>query len=124
MPRITLNPPGLPVPTNAYSQVAIAGPGRLVFIAGQTPGDTSADIKGQTREVLMKIKTAVEAVGGSLADIVSMSAFVTDQSFYPAVNEVRREVFEKDFPTSTMVVVSGLVRPGMLIEINAMAVVS
>jgi enamine deaminase RidA (YjgF/YER057c/UK114 family) len=124
MPKTTLNPPGLPVPTNSYSQVAIAGQGKLVFIAGQTASDTSGDIRAQTREVLMKIKTAVEAVGGTLADIVSMSAFVTDRSFFPDVNEVRREIFEQDFPPSTMVVVSGFVRRDMLIEINATAVVS
>jgi len=53
--------------------------------------------------VLNRVKLSAEATGGTLDDIVSMTVFLTDGRFYPAVNEVRREVFGPDLPTSTMV---------------------
>jgi 2-iminobutanoate/2-iminopropanoate deaminase len=129
MAKKTLNPQGMPVPRGSYSQVVISKPGRVVFIAGNTASDPDgnvvglADVRAQTRYILEKIKLGVEAAGGTLQDIVSMSVFTTDARYHAAVNEVRREFLASDFPASTMVQVVALARPELLLEINAIAVV-
>ena len=129
MGKRTLNPEGLPVPKGSYFQVAVADPGRIVAIAGQTASDAEGnvvgvgDIREQTRYALGKIRSGVEAVGGGVEDIVAVTVYVTDARYYPDVNETRREVFGPSFPTSTMVQVVSLARPELLVEINALAVV-
>jgi len=130
MAKTTLNPAGLPVPRGSYSLVNIAQPGRMVFIAGQTASDHEGKVVGvgdpcaQTRAVLGKIKLAVEAAGGTMQDIVAMNVFSTDVRFHRDINETRREVLGANFPTSTMVQVVALARPELLLEINAIAVIS
>ena len=130
MAKKTLNPEGMPVPRGSYSQVVISKPGRVVFIAGNTASDPSgnviglADVRAQTRYILEKIKLGVEAAGGTLQDIVSMSVFTTDVRYLRDINETRRELLAGNFPTSTMVQVVALARPELLLEINATAVIS
>lgn len=130
MAKTTLNPDGLPVPRGSYSLVNIAQPGRMVFIAGQTSSDHDGkvvgvgDARAQTRFVLEKIQRAVEAAGGTINDVVAMNVFSTDVKYHRDINETRREVLGTNFPTSTMVQVVALARPELLIEINAIAVIS
>jgi 2-iminobutanoate/2-iminopropanoate deaminase len=64
----------------------------------------------------------VEAAGGTLNDIVSMTVYTTDAKFSPEVSEVRRQVFGPNLPASTQVQVASLMRPELLIEINAIAI--
>lgn len=129
MAKSTLNPDGLPVPRGSYSLVNIAQPGRMVFIAGQTASDHEGKVVGvgdpraQTRFVLGKIKLAVEAAGGAMADIVALNVFTTDVRYHRDINEARRDVLGANFPTSTMVQVVALARPELLLEINAIAVI-
>ena len=129
MGKTTLNPEGLPVPRGSYSLVAIAQPGRMVFIAGQTASDPQgnvvgvADVRAQTRYVIEKIQRAIEAAGGTMNDLVSMNVFTTDVRYHRDINEVRRELLGSNFPTSTMVQVVALARPELLLEINAIAII-
>jgi 2-iminobutanoate/2-iminopropanoate deaminase len=129
MTKKVLNPEGLPIPRGSYFQVAVADPGRVVTIAGQTASNAAGEIVGagdvgeQTREVLRKIKVGIESVGGTIDDIVTVTVFMTDGRFYAAVNDARRDVFGPHFPPSTLVQVVSLARPGLLVEINATAVV-
>jgi enamine deaminase RidA (YjgF/YER057c/UK114 family) len=130
MGKTTLNPEGLPVPRGSYSLVAVAQPGRMVFVAGQTASDPQGnvvgigDVRAQTRYVIEKIRRAVEAVGGTMSDVVAMNVFTTDVRYHRDINEVRRELLGANFPTSTMVQVVALARPELLLEINAMAVIA
>jgi enamine deaminase RidA (YjgF/YER057c/UK114 family) len=130
MAKTTLNPDGLPVPRGSYSLVNIAQPGRIVFIAGQTASDHDGkvvgvgDARAQTRFVLEKIQRAVEAAGGTINDLVALNVFSTDVKYHRDINETRREVLGSNFPTSTMVQVVALARPELLLEINAIAVIS
>jgi 2-iminobutanoate/2-iminopropanoate deaminase len=129
MPKKTFNPEGMPVPRGSYFHVAVADPGRVVTIAGQTSSDAegniigAGDVRAQTREVLRKLRVAIESVGGTIDDIVTVTVYITDARFYGDVNETRREVFGPNFPPSTLVHVSSLARAGLLVEINATAVV-
>lgn len=130
MGKITMNPEGLPLPRGSYSLVAIAQPGRMVFIAGQTASDPQGnvvgigDVRAQTRYVIEKIQRAVEAAGGTMSDVVAMSVFTTDVRYHRDINETRREILASNFPTSTMVQVVALARPELLLEINATAVIA
>lgn len=130
MGKTTMNPEGLPVPRGSYSLVAVAQPGRMVFIAGQTASDPQGNVVGiadaaaQARYIIGKIQRAVEAAGGTIHDVVAMNVFTTDVRYHRDINEVRRELLGPDFPTSTMVQVVALARPELLLEINATAVIS
>src|SRR4029434_9290193 len=129
MGKTTMNPEGLPVPRGSYSLVAVAQPGRMVFIAGQTASDPQGnvvgigDVRAQTRYVIQKIQRAVEAAGGTINDVVAMNVFTTDVRYHRDINDTRRELLGSNFPTSTMVQVVALARPELLLEINATAVI-
>jgi len=128
MAKERLYPEGMLKPRGSYSQVVISDPGRMVFTAGQVALDEKGkvigvgDITAQTRQVFENIKRAVEAAGGTLNDVVSMTVFTTDARFSPAVSEVRRQIFGSNLPASTQVQVASLMRPELLIEINAIAI--
>lgn len=130
MPKTAFNPDGLPAPRGSYSLVNVAQPGRMIFVAGQTASDHDGkivgvgDAKTQTRFILGKIQRAVEAAGGTMNDVVALSVFTTDVRNHRDINETRREVLGANFPTSTMVQVVALARPELLLEINAIAVIS
>lgn len=131
MAREILNPPGLPRPMGPYAQVAVGTGRKMVFISGQVPQDAAGrtvgprDLLAQTRQVLTHIRTAVEAAGGSLADIAKITVFLVamDANAYDAVAEARREFFGETFPASTLVQVKALAAPDWLVEIEAYAVI-
>ena len=75
-----------------------------------------------TRQVCENVKAAVEAAGGTLADICRVDVFITDMRHFDAIHAVRRQYFSDPPPASTMVVVSGFTHPLALIEITAIAV--
>ena len=98
-----------------YSRAVRTGP--LVAVSGTTaPGETMAD---QTREALRRIETALTEAGATLSDVVRTRIFVTDISRWREVGAVHAEVFGDIRPATTMVEVSKLIAPEMLIEIEA-----
>lgn len=103
-----------------YSRAVRIGP--LVVVSGTTaPGDTVAD---QTRNALRRIQTALTEAGASLADVVRTRMFVTNISYWREVGAVHAEVFGDIRPATTMVEVSALISPDLLVEIEADAYVS
>ncbi|MDX1883112.1 RidA family protein [Mycolicibacterium sp. 120270] len=103
-----------------YSRAVRTGP--LVVVSGTTAsGDTVAD---QTRNALRRIETALTEAGASLADVVRTRMFVTDMSYWREVGAVHAEVFGDIRPATTMVEVSALISPELLVEIEADAYVS
>jgi 2-iminobutanoate/2-iminopropanoate deaminase len=127
MRKVIINPDTIHPPVGDYSQVVVTPPGRLAFISGQVgvgrQGNIvgKGDIKAQARQALENLKAAVEAAGGNLADIASVTVFVIDMAHFGAIHEVRRQFFPADYPASTLVQVSRLAHPDLLIEINAVA---
>jgi reactive intermediate/imine deaminase len=107
--------------------VVVTQPGRLVFLSGFTAKNDKGevvhigDIRAQTRLVCENLKATIEASGGTLADLVSVTVFVTDIDQFDAIHEIRRQYFPTEPPASTMVEVTRLVHKDMLIEINAVA---
>lgn len=123
-----IQPKGLADPRPRYSQGILAEGGKLLFIAGQTASDANGnvvgkgDIKAQTRQVFENIKTVLEAAGGSFDNMVMTTTYITDRKYREGYNEVRRDVYKKDPPTSTLVIVSGLASEDYMIEIAGIAV--
>jgi enamine deaminase RidA (YjgF/YER057c/UK114 family) len=131
MAREQISTGALGTPEGHFSQ-AIAAPaaGRMVFISGMTARRADGtvagvgDIRAQTRQVCENVKAAVEAAGGTMADICRVDVHVLDVGDFDAIHEVRREYFPEPPPASTMVEVSKLIAPEYLIEISAIAMVS
>ena len=102
--------------------------GDMVWLSGTTGTDDQGkisapgDIVGQTRQIFRKFQRLLESVGGSCDDIVATTDFFITTANYKKTADVRREFFKKSFPTSTGVLVAGLLRTDALIEISAVAV--
>ena len=128
MTKQFINPDSLSRPTG-YTHVVKAG--NLVFIAGQVGVDRNGSVAGgdvlaQARQVLANLDAAIKAAGGSKKDIMSITMYVVDtvsRDQMPALRAMRGEFFGDRPPASTLVFVSGLARPELLIEIEARAVV-
>ena len=103
-----------------YSRAVRMGP--YMAVAGTTgSGD---DIRAQTREALRRIEVALTTAGATLADVVRTRIYVTDISRWREVGEVHAQVFGQIRPVTTMVEVSALIEPGLLVEIEADAYVA
>ena len=101
--------------------------GNQVFIAGMT-SRTGTEVVGgssmyeQARAVLTKIRHLMEAAGGRIDDIVKVVIYVTDIKQREEVWQARREFFSGDFPVSTLIEVSALATPELLVEIDAIGI--
>jgi enamine deaminase RidA (YjgF/YER057c/UK114 family) len=103
-----------------YSRAVRVGP--LVVVAGTTaPGD---DVATQAREAFRRIETALAEAGAALTDVVRTRMFVTDIGLWQEVGAVHAEVFGAVRPVATMVEVSALISPDLLVEIEVDAYVS
>ena len=105
---------------------AIARDGFL-FLTGLTasaPGGGilhPGDIAAQADEIYRRIGEILVAAGCTYADVVSTRDFITTTEGYAGTAAVRRKYFSDPFPAATGVIVAGLLRPGALIEIEAVA---
>lgn len=113
-----------PGPTRAYSQGVRIG--NLLFLAGQLGHDAEARpgqgrFEAQTRRVFERLGLVLEAAGGSLDDLVTMTVFVTDLRYGDEFVRLRGEILRRDFPASALIGVSALAAPEALIEIQAVA---
>ena len=102
--------------------------GGLIFVSGQVALDADGNVVGvgdmaeQTRQVFRNLTAVLEAVGASLADVVKLNYFVCDLTAVPVIRSVRNEFLDPvDPPASTLVGVTGLVVPELLIEVEAVA---
>jgi 2-iminobutanoate/2-iminopropanoate deaminase len=96
--------------------------GGIAYLAGMTArGADLGDEYAQSRAIFTKIKHLVEAAGGSMADIVKVTIFVTNISKREQVWKARKEFFTGDFPASTLVQVAALADPSLKVEIEAVA---
>jgi enamine deaminase RidA (YjgF/YER057c/UK114 family) len=108
-----------------YSRAVVVGDG--CWVAGTTdagPDGRSShpgDIAAQARATLAIIERALAEAGFGLADVVRTRMFVTDISRWAEVGAVHGEVFGETRPAATLVEVSALIDPSLLIEIEAEA---
>ncbi|CAL9602940.1 RidA family protein [Streptomyces albus] len=120
-------PAGL-APGNGFSH-AVLGEGRLVAVSGQVALDADGRVVGegdptaQAKQVFANLERCLQAAGATFADVMKFTFFVTDLSVMPALRAVRDTYLDADrLPACSAVQVAGLVRPELLIEIEALAV--
>jgi len=114
----------------SYSPAVVTEGGRTVWLAGETTlttldgKDIKGDFEAQTRTIFTLMEQTLKRAGGSLKDIVSMTAYLTDARNGPTFSKVRAQMFpDRNFPASAQITVSNLAVPGMLVEIQAVAVI-
>lgn len=113
----------------AYSQAVVTEGGKIVWLAGQVAvADASGkslagDFDGQVREVFSRLGKTLGEAGGALADMVTMTVFITDARFGDRFTQLRKEIFGDDFPASALITCAGLARPDLLVEVQGIAVV-
>lgn len=124
MSRQVVETPGLAAGPG-FSQVVRAGD--LVVVSGQVARNETGDLVGsgdaaaQARQVFANIRTAVEAAGGHLDDVVKLTLFLTDPTTRVEVAAARDATFRPPRPASTLVVVAALADPSLLLEVEALA---
>ena len=131
MPRV-IQPKQFGRPMGMYSHGMSAATGELVVVAGQVgvraDGEPAGpDVGSQTKQALANVRVVVEAAGCTMRDVIRLQTFLTRAEEIPDFMKARGEVFAAYFPDgvyppNTLVVVSRLVRPELLVEVEAMAV--
>lgn len=113
----------------SFSPAVVTEGGRTVWLSGQLAlrDASGADIAGQfepqVRAIFAKIEAIMKKAGGTLADVVTMTIYVTDPRYLDRFVEIRREMYtDENFPASTFIAVSSLPFPGAIVEIQCVAV--
>jgi len=107
--------------------VRVDKPGSLIFVSGQLARDGegrpvgAASMLEQTRQCIRNIETVLQAAGASLSDIVWTTVYTVDIREFRQIVAAREEFFRDHLPTSTMVEVSHLSEPGLLVEMQVIA---
>jgi enamine deaminase RidA (YjgF/YER057c/UK114 family) len=131
MEKKFINPPTLYTP-RGYSHVVTVSGGKMIFVAGKVSADIKREIVGkgdlrtQATQTYEHLKTALAAAGATMADIVKMNTYVVNlkAADFPVLLEVQAKFFlPENLPTSTLVGVQALALDGLLIEIEAIAMV-
>ena len=118
------NPDNKPVGFSPAARV-----GNQVFVAGQVATDENGDMVGigdagaQSAQCFKNIEAALKAAGASWDDVTKITCFMVNADDYAAYAEVRNGIFPENGPASSTVFVKALVRPEMLVEVEAYAVV-
>ena len=131
--RSFVEPEGVAPPAGKYSHAVRVGGGEMLFIAGQIATDVDGNLAGagdaaaQTRQIFANIDNVLKGAGGSFADVVEFTYYLAGRATVQPFLEARSEVFDEVFPTgkyptATLLVVDGLVREDLLLEISALAV--
>ena len=131
MPK-AVTPKKFGAPLGMYSHGMVAPGGEILVVAGQVGMGQGGEVAGgdvvaQTKQALDNVRTVVEAGGCSMRDIVRLQTFLTHAEDIPGFMKARSEVFPGYFPDgvyppNTLLIISSLVKPELLVEIEAMAV--
>lgn len=114
----------------AFSPAVITEGGRMVWLAGQTTlsdengTNIAGNFEAQARTIFKLMDKTLQRAGGSLKNLATMTVFITDVRNGDRFVEIRKEMFpDGNFPGSALITVTGLARPGMLIEIQGIGVI-
>jgi 2-iminobutanoate/2-iminopropanoate deaminase len=124
MSRIGSTAPGTPPPAGPYTPAVrigsvVAGSGQVGITADGTVLD---GVGAQTRQAFTNLLAHLASAGASADDVISVRVFLTDVAHFDAMNDVYREFFTDPYPARSTIYVG--LPPGLLVEIDAMAVVS
>ena len=130
--RRVFNPAEAPQPIGAYSLAAEASGSRLLYVAGQVGLDRdgnlagNGDVAAQTRQIFENIGNVLAGAGANFSNVVEFTTYVVGRSTVQPFIEARTQIFpgifpNKDYPANTLLIVDGLVREDLLVEIKAVA---
>jgi 2-iminobutanoate/2-iminopropanoate deaminase len=117
-------------PSGPWSMGVKTKPGELLFIAGAVSLDENGelvgpgDIEAQTHQTMRNFQAVVEAGGMRMSDVVKITTFMLDVTQYEAMARVRSQYLSEPYPASTLVEVTNLLYPNLLVEIDGIAVSS
>jgi enamine deaminase RidA (YjgF/YER057c/UK114 family) len=125
-----VNPPSAPRVIGMYSHVAIAEPGRIAFIAGQVSVDADGnvvapnDLAAQVPVVFSNLGKILADLGASFADVLEFTTYLVGPDSRAPWFEARGAVYKSLFPDgryppNTLLLISGLNKPEMMVEISA-----
>src|SRR5258705_11071853 len=125
------NPPTISKPTGYSHVVEATSPARIIYIAGQLGLDVDnkivgapGDFRAQAEQTFVNLKNALAAVGAGFEHVVKLNNYFIDIAHIGIFREVRdRYIDTAAPPASTAIAISGLARPGALLEVEAVAVV-
>ncbi|HXJ77447.1 MAG TPA: RidA family protein [Candidatus Methylomirabilis sp.] len=116
--------------TRAYSPAVITEGGRIVWMAGQTAlvdgegKDIAGNFEAQTHRVFELMDQTLRRVGGTLANLVTMTVFIKEPRYGDRFVELRKHKFSDGrYPASALITITNFARPGMEIEIQGIAVI-
>jgi len=125
---ITKIDPAKAKPVGNYSMGMMTDSPKILFISGQVSNDKDGNLVGkgnieaQADQVYKNLKDILEAAGVSFRSVISLTTFLTDQSFFQKVAPIRAKYFQEPFPASTGIIISSLASKEYLIEVEAVAV--
>ena len=125
MPKEPIHTARAPAAIGPYSQAIRAG--STIYLSGQIPLDpktmelVKGDIRAQTRQVFDNLVAVSEAAGGSLANAVRLTIYLTDLANFPVVNEIMAEYCKEPYPARVTIGVAQLPR-GAAVEIDGILV--
>jgi 2-iminobutanoate/2-iminopropanoate deaminase len=116
--------------SRAFSPAVITAGGKTIWLAGQTTTidasgkDISYDFEAQAQACFVLIDKTLRQCGGTLANLVTMTVFINDSRLGDRFVKLRGETFaDGKFPASALITVSHFARPGIMLEIQGVAVV-
>lgn len=122
-----INPPGLTRPSG-YTHVVVSSDGRTVYIAGQVAFDSVGqvvglgDFRAQAAQVFANLGRALASVGATFGDVMKTTTYITDVRNLGMLREARGRYFDPArTPANTLIPVTALARPELLLEIEAVA---
>jgi enamine deaminase RidA (YjgF/YER057c/UK114 family) len=121
--------PGLFDPPTYSQGIKVTQAQTILFLSGQVAYTADGkpafvgDFKAQARGAYEAIKALVESQGGTMANVVKITTYLTDMSYRADLAPIREEFFGKKGPASTMIQIPALAYPGWMIEIEAIAVI-
>ena len=113
----------------SFSPAVTTVGGRVIWLAGHgAPHDSSGkslagDFEAQVHETFKYLEATLKSMGGKLEDMVTMTVFITDGRLGDRFVALRKEIFKECFPASALITVTGLAVPGLMVEVQGIAVI-
>lgn len=111
-----------------YNYSAAAVVGNIIFVSGQVAVDEQGKIVGegsflkQAHQVLRNVQQVLGAAGASMDEVAKVTIFLTNTNDFVHIPGLRSQYFQAPYPADTTVIVESLARPGLLIEVEVIAV--
>jgi len=114
----------------SYSPAVITEGGKTVWLAGHVGfvDDSGTSLAGnfdaQTRQAFKNVEKTLQRAGGTLKDVVWMTVAVCDGRYSQRFTDIRKEIYGKDFPASTLLTVAAFAVPEIMVEVTGIAVLA